>query len=155
VVNPKIVHAYSSGGTYQVKMKARDSVGHESEEKLVTINIESSFNMTLILITGAGALVLIILLAILTTAVIHRRRHHHFAHHPVHFHPLHPLPGQKPVAPIRQGQLKQQPQKTALAPAKAPQPRARPTAKPAGRTNVPVPKPPRPPEIPQPPKPPT
>jgi len=148
-VNPQISHKYSSGGTFKVKMKARDAVGHESEEKITSIEVQSSVDLTLIIIIGGGALVLIILLVILLAAVISRRRHHHYAHHPVH--PI-PPPGQIQARSHPQQQMRPQPprQQVAQAPVQKQLPQRAPVSKPA----MEIPRPPPPPAVPPPPKPP-
>ncbi|MGA1848985.1 MAG: C25 family cysteine peptidase, partial [Thermoplasmatota archaeon] len=154
-VKPVLTHKYTSGGNYEVRVKAKDGVGHESTETIVKLTVNDDMDSTMLaLIIGGGALLIVIVLALLIVAVV-RSRHHHYPHHGIHHHPLHPLqpvPVQRPG--IQSGaQRALPPHKPAQPKAAAQQPQKTPAPKPPAAVSS-VPQPPKRPEIPQPPKPP-
>ncbi|MGA1820827.1 MAG: C25 family cysteine peptidase [Thermoplasmatota archaeon] len=156
VVNPKIAHRYTSSGSYLVKAKARDGVGHVSEELELDVQVKSEIDMTLLLVIGGAVVLLVIIIGMTAAIIVSRRRHHHYPHHAIH---IHPLPGQNPPGQRPRSQVPAAPRKKQLPPA-APQQRPAPQGpapvKGPGQPGPPVvniPRPPKPP-IPEPPKPP-
>ncbi|MBN1389820.1 MAG: PKD domain-containing protein [Candidatus Thermoplasmatota archaeon] len=154
VVTPRITHRYSGSGSYRVTVKARDGVGHESEENTWNIEVKNELNIVLVLVVGVSVVVLILILALVAAVLVNRRRHHHFAHHPV----THPLPPQLPRHPAAAQQplpgIRQAPGKQPLPPVRPNTPEAQQRPAPMTRTSVDMPKPPAPPSIPEPPRPP-
>lgn len=162
VSNPSISHKYGSGGTYEVRIKARDSVGHESEEKVLTIEIsEDPDNTLLYLGLGAAAILVIVLLAILLAFALTKKKQHY-----MHTHPIQRPPAGRPPHPnnrqVNSGQMSRinQPHPSKIDPQSPPgningRQNIPAPQKPVQQPNkAPVPPPPRMPEIPQPPEPP-
>ncbi|MGA1873561.1 MAG: C25 family cysteine peptidase [Thermoplasmatota archaeon] len=161
VLTPKVAHAYGSSGSYEVLVKARDGVGHESDEVSLKLEVNSEVNMTLLLIIGGSALFLVLILVVAAAVVIRSRRHHHYAHHSIHIHPLHPLPGHPPKGPHSASGLQPSQGGRKLPPATVPAGTKKAVAKPPenkpnpkARAPVDIPKPPTRPVIPEPPRPP-
>lgn len=80
VSSPQISHKYSKGGTFQVKAKSRDIVGHESEERSFEMIIYEKADDKLVLYAGLGLGVLVLILVILVIALIVSKEKRHLRH---------------------------------------------------------------------------
>jgi PKD repeat protein len=103
--DPKISHTYSKGGTYTLKFRARDAVGHESEISEVKVPVSEDSYLPYIVI-GAVVIGTLITGGLVLVLVASRRHHAPPAHGPP---PIHRPPM---AAAIR----------SPLPPARAPQP---------------------------------
>jgi PKD repeat protein len=154
-VKPVLTYEYPSGGTYEVKVKAKDGAGHESVETIVKVTVNENMDTTMLaLIIGGGVILIVIVLAILVVVVV-RSRHHHYPHHGIHHHPLHPLQpvaGHRPA--VHSGAPRALPPHGPLHPKIPPQQRPQTTPQKPVSPAAGTPQPPKRPEIPQPPRPP-
>ncbi len=84
VSSPTISHEYGSGGTYEVKAKARDTSGNEGEEKTLMIEVNEGADNTIFYIGLIGiALLIVVLIGILLAFALTKKKQHYMHTHPI------------------------------------------------------------------------